>query len=297
MVFAVTIFNFGGAIAAPSLTLPFPVGEKWRCDQGNYDDPQGSTNVTHRSSNSMAYAWDFNLVGGEDKGKPIFVPADGTITSIKLNKGGFGNVIVIDYGDGSYGKFAHVLSNIPVKVGQKVYRGETVIGYVGGTGGFTPHIHYETQSSSAYNGQSVRSTFEDVPGNGIPREDNYYLRGGLAMFNDGEGWHDLEHNEPSSPFYEAYKAAGSYSKLGKPFDNGSSKYVHSWPDDSSHPDALFVQDFKTNNGKWSMIVYNEDLEKAFVVNDKILEFWTSHWGYADFGPPVELHKHLFLIVL
>ena len=121
---------------------------------------------------------------------------------------------------------------------------------------------------------------------------HFYRSGTLVGFKES-GWDD----DVSQPFLTAYQKNGGYEKLGKPFDNGSSKYVHSWPDDSSHPDALWVQDFKTNNGKWSMIVYNEDLEKAFVVNDQILEFWTSHWGYADFGPPVELHKHLFLIVL
>ncbi|MAI85893.1 MAG: hypothetical protein CMF99_01715 [Candidatus Marinimicrobia bacterium] len=74
-------------------------------------------------------------------GTPIHSPADGVVKRAYY-AGGFGNHIKLDHGNGYTTLFAH-LSEIKVKHGQKVSRGE-VIGLTGNTGRSTaPHLHYE----------------------------------------------------------------------------------------------------------------------------------------------------------
>ena len=61
--------------------------------------------------------------------------------------GGYGNVVVVDHGNGYMTLYAHC-SSLAVTKGQTVARGQTV-GYVGSTGNSTgPHLHYEIR----YNG-------------------------------------------------------------------------------------------------------------------------------------------------
>ena len=94
----------------------------------------------------------------------------------------------------------------------------------------------------------------------------------------------------SNVFADAYaEALGKLNlQLGSPWGNSvagpGTKYVHSWPDDKTDENALWVQDFRKADGTWSMLVLNND--QAFVVTSKILEFWTSHSGYSEFGPPL-----------
>ena len=74
-------------------------------------------------------------------GTPIHAPADG-IVKRAYYAGGFGNHIKLDHGNGYTTLFAH-LSEIKVKHGQEVIRGE-IIGLTGNTGRSTaPHLHYE----------------------------------------------------------------------------------------------------------------------------------------------------------
>ena len=74
-------------------------------------------------------------------GNPVKATADG-IVSFSGWSGGSGNLVVLEHGHGFSTFYAHNRS-IPVKVGQKVKRGD-IIGYVGSTGNSTgPHVHYE----------------------------------------------------------------------------------------------------------------------------------------------------------
>lgn len=78
-----------------------------------------------------------------DMGTPIRAPATGIVTAATVDAG-YGKVITIDHGHGIVTRYGHC-SQMYVKAGQKVRRGD-VIGAVGNTGRSTgPHLHYEVR--------------------------------------------------------------------------------------------------------------------------------------------------------
>lgn len=75
-------------------------------------------------------------------GTPIMAARSGTVISAGWNSGGYGNMTIIDHGDGTTSLYAHQ-NSISVYSGQYVSGGQ-VIGYVGSTGDSTgPHLHFE----------------------------------------------------------------------------------------------------------------------------------------------------------
>ena len=75
------------------------------------------------------------------EGTPIHPIRPGTVVS-SGERGGFGNVVVLDHGDGTTSLYAHC-SELLVKKGDQVKRGQ-VIATVGSTGRSTgPHLHLE----------------------------------------------------------------------------------------------------------------------------------------------------------
>jgi murein DD-endopeptidase MepM/ murein hydrolase activator NlpD len=76
-------------------------------------------------------------------GTPIHAAAAGTVIYATW-MGGYGNVIVVDHGDGLSTLYAHQ-SRLAAGTGTRVGRGQT-IGYVGSTGFSTgPHLHFEVR--------------------------------------------------------------------------------------------------------------------------------------------------------
>lgn len=76
-----------------------------------------------------------------DTGEPFVAAASGTVSSVGWS-GGYGNMILIDHGNGVATRYAHA-SKLSVSKGQQVSKGET-IGLVGSTGRSTgPHLHLE----------------------------------------------------------------------------------------------------------------------------------------------------------
>ena len=74
-------------------------------------------------------------------GDPVVAAARGTVTFVGWQNG-YGQLVVIDHGDGLTTRYGH-LSHIDVAQGQTVERSE-FIGRVGSTGRSTgPHLHYE----------------------------------------------------------------------------------------------------------------------------------------------------------
>jgi hypothetical protein len=83
-------------------------------------------------------------------GKPAYASDSGVIVYAGWNNWGYGNVIVINHGNGWQTLYAH-LSQIDVGCGQSVVQG-SVIGLIGSTGNSTgPHLHFEMM----YNGVKV----------------------------------------------------------------------------------------------------------------------------------------------
>lgn len=81
-------------------------------------------------------------------GTPVFATADGKVEFAERT-GGYGNCIDINHGYNYLSRYAH-LSDILVKAGENVKRGQ-MIGRVGSTGKSTgPHLHYEVR----FNGEA-----------------------------------------------------------------------------------------------------------------------------------------------
>lgn len=82
-----------------------------------------------------------------DIGTPVYATGKGVVAFAGW-KTGYGNCIDIDHGYNYLTRYAH-LSEIKVRVGQQVERGEE-IGLVGNTGKSTgPHLHYEVRLRGA----------------------------------------------------------------------------------------------------------------------------------------------------
>lgn len=77
-------------------------------------------------------------------GTPVYATGDGIVKEAGRRMSGYGNMIDIDHGFNYTTRYAH-LSEILVKPGQEVKRGD-LIGKVGNTGKSTgPHLHYEVR--------------------------------------------------------------------------------------------------------------------------------------------------------
>ncbi len=121
---------FSGAVpvhAAGDYILP--VKGNFRVTQG----PRGD--FSHNKPNSTIYAWD--LAGS---GVPVSV-ADGVVSRVGFDIGGYGNYVIIKFPDGLSGLYAH-LAYASVSVGQNVSRGQQ-IGVIDSTGSSTGnHLHF-----------------------------------------------------------------------------------------------------------------------------------------------------------
>ena len=78
------------------------------------------------------------------QGNAIYATDAGVVVYSGWNTWGYGNMVVIDHGNGWQSLYAHMVTPPPVSCGQSVGQGD-VIGYVGMTGGTStgPHLHFE----------------------------------------------------------------------------------------------------------------------------------------------------------
>lgn len=101
-------------------------------DFGQRVDPFTAERIMHRG-----------LDIGAAHGTPVKAPSDGLVIFAGVD-GGYGKVLVLDHGYGVKTRYAH-LSEIAVKAGDHIKRGER-IGAIGNTGRSTgPHLHYEVR--------------------------------------------------------------------------------------------------------------------------------------------------------
>ena len=114
------------ASPSPSLTWPAP---------GRITSPFGD----HRNHPGI------DLHGA--LGDPVGAAGDGTVVLAGMAPAGYtgyGNVVMIDHGDGIQTLYAH-LSRVDVTMGQVVHRGQ-LVGAMGATGVATgPHLHFEVR--------------------------------------------------------------------------------------------------------------------------------------------------------
>jgi murein DD-endopeptidase MepM/ murein hydrolase activator NlpD len=76
-----------------------------------------------------------------ERGQIVIAAATGTVTEAGW-KGGYGQMVEIDHGNGLATRYGH-LSRVDVQAGQPIARGD-LIGLVGSTGRSTgPHLHFE----------------------------------------------------------------------------------------------------------------------------------------------------------
>ena len=100
------------------------------------------------SRNYTQYYWygHRGLDIGLPEGSGVYAADDGTVTYAGWNTYGYGNLIVVNHGNGHETFYAH-LSSINVGPGQIVYKGN-LIGLSGNTGNSSgPHIHFEIRLS------------------------------------------------------------------------------------------------------------------------------------------------------
>lgn len=119
--------------------LGYPYNGRITSTFGHRENPFGGSNVeTHKGLDIKA-----------PYGAPVKSMAKGTVSFAGV-RGGFGNCIILDHGNGFETLYGH-LSRILVTRGQKIDIGQE-IGKVGSTGRSTgPHLHYEVHR----NGQRI----------------------------------------------------------------------------------------------------------------------------------------------
>ena len=111
----------------------------------------GCTYVTSRAGNRyhpVYNEWRYHsgIDVGAQSGTAV-VASDGGTVALADVKGGYGNCVMINHGNGYYTLYGH-LSSFTVSAGQTVSQGQT-IGYVGSTGVSTgPHLHFEIRQGA-----------------------------------------------------------------------------------------------------------------------------------------------------
>ncbi len=119
-------------------------GPRWKGNFGEPSDaPRSSPFGVRRIRNGKTAGFHRGLDYAGYVGDPITAPADGVVTLVGPNFTLLGNCIIINHGEGLCGLYLH-LSEIGVRKGDKVKKGQT-IGRIGNTGASTgPHLHYAT---------------------------------------------------------------------------------------------------------------------------------------------------------
>lgn len=124
--------SFGSGVCAEGFIWPLPPGARITTEFGDMQFYGGAWHGPHGGIDAAMPA-----------GTPVYAAHNGTVASTS-GHWTYGNIIMLDNGDGIATVYAHLLSKA-VKQGQQVKQGE-VIGYVGSTGNSTGnHLHFEVR--------------------------------------------------------------------------------------------------------------------------------------------------------
>lgn len=123
------------ADAHPPTYLPYSAGSAYTVIQGN------GGSYSHYDQYNR-YGWDFAM----PTGTAVIAAAPGTVAAAGWDSTGWGNTVVVCYGDGTCSRYAH-LSQIAVGRGQQVGQAQ-LIGQSGSTGRSSgPHLHYQLETT------------------------------------------------------------------------------------------------------------------------------------------------------
>lgn len=119
---------------------------------GSYDGVMGTLNFIWPVPSRYLSGYDYNPEANHfgidihgEIGDPVSAADNGVVVYAGWNDWGYGEMIVIDHGQGWQTLYAH-LSTVDVSCGQEVYQGD-IIGTVGTTGNSSgPHLHFELRS-------------------------------------------------------------------------------------------------------------------------------------------------------
>jgi murein DD-endopeptidase MepM/ murein hydrolase activator NlpD len=108
--------------------------------------------ITGKLTSSYGTRWGrmhngIDISHSDESKAPIKAASAGIVTDAYFHRGGYGNLIIINHGDGLETYYAH-LSKINVKEGDEVAAGQ-LIGYMGRTGNATGyHLHFEIRKNN-----------------------------------------------------------------------------------------------------------------------------------------------------
>jgi murein DD-endopeptidase MepM/ murein hydrolase activator NlpD len=103
--------------------------------------PTTATYISGYEYNPELNHWGVDI--GGDLGNPIYAADAGVVVYAGWNDWGYGNVVVIDHGNGWQTLYAH-LSEVYVNCGDFISYGGQLVGAMGSTGNSSgPHLHFE----------------------------------------------------------------------------------------------------------------------------------------------------------
>ena len=122
--------------------------------EGGYGGANGSGAFIWPAGNHILSGNDYwnghlgiDIAAGE--GAPIYAADAGVVVFAGWATGGYGNMVMIDHGNGYQTLYSH-LSSVKVGCGQSVSAG-TIIGYAGSTGNSTgAHLHFEVRYQGGF---------------------------------------------------------------------------------------------------------------------------------------------------
>ncbi|MFD0823525.1 M23 family metallopeptidase, partial [Micromonospora zhanjiangensis] len=161
---AVQVANASAAAGPrPAFQLPFPCDQKW-------------TGNSNNSSAHRSYEIDFNRGSSADAdlGDTVVAASGGTVVTSahQGSANGYGNLVVIDHGDGWKSYYAHLRVR-SVSAGAKVSQGQK-IGEVGNTSkpgnNISPHLHFEIRTNDAAYPQNIQPAYFNGVKFGYPNQ-------------------------------------------------------------------------------------------------------------------------------
>jgi murein DD-endopeptidase MepM/ murein hydrolase activator NlpD len=122
--------------------------------QGSYDGAYGTGGFVWPAGNHVLSGNDYwsghlgiDVAAGE--GAQVYTADSGVVVFAGWANGGYGNMVMIDHGNGYQTLYAH-MNQVSVSCGQSVNQGQT-IGYSGSTGNSTgAHLHFEVRYQGGF---------------------------------------------------------------------------------------------------------------------------------------------------